>query len=271
MKIVVRFFRSKWGKRLAIALLILVSILTPSAYYAQTQGVCLKAGRILSEEELRKIALANTVNFYFQDAYHYNWSRSGIFSVGINSPAQETDMLKLINAAYNSGKSFEENFGLKVLMQGREKKEYKKLTDDQLREPFIFMVYESIPNGVVTALVSPYFKEIAFNELEPELQEAARKKINFFTTLSGYGNHYFNIVDPASYNFIRICCDNNMGSSYSEYLKHKQEAYEMALHSASDPVIRNIQLIGMVSNCGEFMPGKRSEIGILGDVTENEH
>ncbi|MDR0564373.1 MAG: hypothetical protein LBG78_05495, partial [Azoarcus sp.] len=50
-----RSFRSKWGKRLAIALLILVSILTPSAYYAQTQGVCLKAGRVLSEEELRKI------------------------------------------------------------------------------------------------------------------------------------------------------------------------------------------------------------------------
>ncbi|MDR0563422.1 MAG: hypothetical protein LBG78_00610 [Azoarcus sp.] len=272
MRFLFCFFRSKWGKRLAIALLILVSILTPSAYYAQMQGVCLKTGRVLSEEELKKAILVNMINFYIKDYYNYNWRHGNdSFWVGINSPAKETDMRKLIDDAYQSENSFENNFGLKVLLKGRNAGKYEKITADQLQEPFIFMLYEKGRHGSATAFVSTHFKKISYQELEKNLQFAAQKRINFYTTLLGYGNHYYDFGGSFVYDFHRVCCDNKTDEGYSDYLKVKKEAYEMALQSMTNSPGHEIRHIGMVSNCGDILLSQFGNISILGNIPEEEN
>ena len=146
-----------WGK-IAIFLCACVPVLLSSAYYAQTQGVCLKAGRILSKEELRKEVLANLVNYRIEGAFRYN-RKKGDVVVAINSPSQVIDLQdlrKLIELSYNNGKSFEENFDLKILLNGRAQKQYNPFRPDQVREPFFVVTFE--PNKNSGSAIIFFFK-----------------------------------------------------------------------------------------------------------------
>jgi hypothetical protein len=287
-----KILRNKWFILGALVLLLLpLAIFISSTYHAQSQGVCQKYGRVLSKEELRKEVLVNIVNFYINEGYSYNsW-------IGINSPAQETNLLKLVEAAYHSNKSFEENFGLKVLIKGQSidgvqsespkeplmlsifgkfimikpklEGKFQNITVDQLHEPFILMRYSpSSPHVFVH--VSTYINEIAYDDLDTVNHIAALRMKGFFTTLSGYGNHYFYIGRQGRFVFPRKCCDNNNYGSDPQ--KERQEAYEEAVKYISIFMQKPIPQredpypeIAMVSNCGEIKPAQFDGIKTLLD------
>lgn len=254
--------------------LALASIL-PATYYAQTQGVCLKAGRVLSEEELRKTVLINTVNNVLKLASMNNWKIDNddfLINVAINTPARETDIKKLIDASYNNGKSIEENFGLSILLEGRSKKAFNPT---QLFEPFTLITYEHGVNGDVTFFASNYVNKVLFADLEAKYKEIAIREMSVYRRLLGYGNHYFHFYPPPLFfSFKRECCDNK-GQDNRDYLEKRRIAYKEALSSiAKDTATRsNIfsKTIATVSNCGDIlMATKHNTIHWLGNQFEGE-
>jgi hypothetical protein len=204
-----------------------------------------------------KAVLLNYVNYFLKDSHDSARRWGGESWVGINSPAQETDLLKLVEAAYQSGKSIEENFGLKILLKGRnEGLGYEEVTADKLQEPFIFISYEV---GNLFPFISTEMKKVLFNELLPSELDKVRRKINFYTTLLGYGNHYYTIIPHA---FSGKCCDSR--TSYnSDSEEDKQMAFNaarrMLLNSKRQPIKWRI----MVSNCGEIYITKDEGINLL--------
>ncbi|MCL1825552.1 MAG: hypothetical protein FWG26_06350 [Betaproteobacteria bacterium] len=259
-----------WGK-IAIALCVFVPTLLSSAYYAQTQGVCLKTGRALGEEELRKAVLANIVNHRIKQTFRYNHEFEQDAVLGINSPTQETNLQKLIEDSYNNNKSFEENFGLnKILLNGRKQKKYDALSPGQLSEPFLAIDFESRRNGDATIFISSNLKKIAFSDMEPELKEAAKEKMTWYNKLLGYGNHYFDFGFPFFYSIMRECCDNR-DSNDKDYLQRKEEAYTLSLKAVTVDKTKHIDTnIGVVTNCGDLLLSKNGEIAILGNKYNDE-
>jgi hypothetical protein len=276
MMLMNRFARLKPGMVCIIALCVLVpTVILPATYYAQTQGVCLKAGRVLSEEELRKAVLINTVNNVLELAFHNNLKIDNDdfwINVAINSPAQETDLQKLIDASYSNGKSIEKNFGLTTLLEGRNKGIF---SSSQLFEPFILMTYEHRADGNVTFFVSSYVSEVLFSYLDAKHKEAAIREMTVYKKLLGYGNHYFHFYPPPLFlSFRRECCDNK-GQDSKDYLDKKQAAYKEALFSiAEDAATRSATFsstIATVSNCGDIlMAAKHNTIHWLGNQFEDE-
>ncbi|MCL1825550.1 MAG: hypothetical protein FWG26_06340 [Betaproteobacteria bacterium] len=257
-----------WGK-IAIALCVFVPTLLSSAYYAQTQGVCLKAGRVLSEDELRKTVLANFVNHRIKRTVYYNYKLEEDSMVGINSPTQETNIQKLIEVSYNNSKSFEENFSLnKILLNGRAKKKYDTLSPGQLREPFLAIYFEPRRSGDAAIFISSNLKKIAFSDLTPELKDASKEKMTWYNKLLGYANHYFDF--GSIYEIERECCDNR-NSDDKDYLQRKEEAYARSLRAVTDdnPYHKTIH-IRMISNCGDLMLSKNGEIASLGNKYNDE-
>ncbi|MDR2093213.1 MAG: hypothetical protein LBP58_07870 [Azoarcus sp.] len=250
---------------------VLTAIL-PATYYVQTQGVCLKAGRVLSEEDLRKMVLINVVNNEVKNAFQYNWKGGhDRLWIGINSPARETDLRKIIDTSYNNGKSIEENFGIKILLEGRNNGKYKILLADQLSEPFILVSYEPRANGSAMFFISKSVQKISYTDLKSEHKEAANTEIGFLKKLFGYGNHYFRFSPPSFITFGRECCDNR-DQDDENYLEKKQEVYTRAISSIVEyaKIRDSSPSIATVSNCGNIWMTKDNNIHWLGNQFEDE-
>jgi hypothetical protein len=249
---------------LSIALCALAIVVISSVYYAQTQGVCLKSARVLSKDELRGKVLVNVVNHNIKELFQYNMETGNdYFWVGVNSPALETEFRKLVNASFNNGKSFEENFGLKVVLAGRNKGKYKTLTSDQLVEPFISVTYEPRSNGTAMFFSSDEISEVAFSELSAKQKEAAKSEITVTKKFLGYGNHYFYFNSSPFFGFERECCDNRDQDS-DDYLDKKRAAYDRTL-SAIDSNEENSPYVVAVSNCGDIWLTKINAIHLVGE------
>jgi hypothetical protein len=273
MMLMNRFARLKPGMLYIIALCVLVpTVILPATYYAQTQGVCLKAGRVLSEEELRKAVLTDMVNRAIKTAFWDNWeSGNDRYWVGINSPAQETDLRKLIDTSYNNGKSIEENFGLKILLEGRNHGKYETVTPNQLIEPFILMVYELGSGGSALTFISSNAEKVSFQYLTERHKRIIKPKIGKYEMLLGYGNHFFRFGPPFLTTFSRECCDNRDQDS-KDYLEKKREAYENSLLSTrSQPEMMDlIPAIVAISNCGDILTTKDNIIRLVDNEFEDE-
>ncbi|MDR1228230.1 MAG: hypothetical protein LBK55_04305 [Azoarcus sp.] len=262
MMIATRFFRSRLYLALAIVFCALVPASTLTVYYAQTQGMCLKTGRILSADELRKAVLMDLVTSEIEDYFAYNWEiGNDAFWVGISSPAQEMDIQKIINASFNNGKSFEENFGLKVFLQGRKKENF---VSHDMVEPFLLVVYSSLSGGGgATVYWSSDVQEIAFAKLDAVSQADVPRKVTAYRRLLGYGNHYFNI---SFFSFGRECCDNR-DQDDKDYMERKQGDYDLmterfARMAASGDPFPSITAI--VSNCGDILRTKEGSVRWFG-------
>lgn len=99
--ITIHFPRFNLYLALAIIFCALVPTSTLTIYYAQTQGMCLKAGRVLSADELRKAVLMDLVANEIEGHFAYNWKKGNDnFWAGINSHAQEINIQNIINASF---------------------------------------------------------------------------------------------------------------------------------------------------------------------------
>jgi hypothetical protein len=86
--------RKAWFYTKAVVMMaaVLAAVVLPLQLATQTHGVCLKAGRVLSEEELRRAVLLNMVDHVIEQAIFSNRELdSDSHIVGIASPALETN------------------------------------------------------------------------------------------------------------------------------------------------------------------------------------
>lgn len=245
----------------AIVLFLLILVAT---YCAETQGVCLKSARILGDEELRKAVFINEINReikgLFMDNQRYE---NDLWWVGISSPARETDLRKIVEASYNNGKSLEENFGLKILLAGRNGGEYKPFTSDQLHEPFIFSYYITVRGGSASFLSSEKIKEVKFSELKAEQKESVRNKITRYKKFLGYGNHYFYFHISPFFAFGRECCDNR-DQDIDDYMDNKRRAYDEVFSLIKqDEEDAGRPYVVAVSNCGDMLLNESDDIHLF--------
>jgi len=137
---------------------------------------------VLSEDELRATVLANLVNHEIIRTIRYNSYHSKNEMVGINSPTQETNIQKLVEVSYNNENSFEENFGLKLLVNGHERRRRKYdplkeyiVSPGQISELFLSR-FSPKRRREASIIISSNLKLLTFSNLTPEQRKAAKKK-----------------------------------------------------------------------------------------------
>ncbi|MDR1423790.1 MAG: hypothetical protein LBI92_04170 [Azoarcus sp.] len=249
-------------KLVAIAVLLAV-IVTPSLYVAQTNGVCLKAGRVLNSEELRRRVLVNYLEYSIQNYISLNRkSDTDGYWLGIASPAKETDIRKLVETSFHNEKSIEENFGLEMLVRGRRDIPSKNFDVNGIVEPFYIMMYDTRNSSDWGGIyVSNDIREMATTG-HRAIKLREEDKPSWYERLWGYGNHYFYI--PSSMIF-RQCCDNrkNRSTSHEEYMKQKHRSYIKTLSSWNFDVKlgEKHQGAAVVSNCGGLLTFESNEWG----------
>jgi hypothetical protein len=209
-------------------------------------GVCIKEGRVLSKEELRKAVLQSYADHMMESIRAY--SGDGL-RIGIIQNPEETEIRKLIDRAYLKEGPFVENFGIESYDHT------KNIQVENIKEPFILMRYSTYVPEFVTGVISTGFQASDDDRLiqhlrfrNPEFKN--RTFPSFYEHIIGFGKHYFKISD---FQFNRECCGNdikkNSDHTQAKQLIRKEKAY------------RQIQSEGIghdfyyapVSNCGKIM------------------
>jgi hypothetical protein len=269
--------RKRIGFRVMIALLAvaLMGIALPSLFVAQTHGVCLKAGRVLSAEELRRRVSLSVVNKEIESAISYN---SGFDNdrnrIGIVSPAAETDPRKLLEIFLDNEKSFEERFGIEILVRGRKNISPRISNLNWVQEPFLlvslYVPYDA--SGGVKFYVSFDTQEVKPTKSEIEHELRKQHEFTLYERLSGYGNHYFYTPYRFGiyYDIRHECCGDKFAyvkkkQSREEFLEHKRLAYLDALSNLDSQAAKMQQdkriAIVMVSNCGDILMTETNDPG----------
>jgi hypothetical protein len=253
-------------KLAAIAVLLAVTV-TPSLYIMQTNGVCLKAGRVLNAEELRRRVLVNLLKYDIQNATTINrQSDSDWYWLGIASPTEEVDIRKLVEMSFHNEKSIEENFGLEMLVRGRKDIPAKNFDVEKIVEPFLIMSYETSNFDWGGVSVSNDIREMAITG-HGAIKLREKDKPSWYERLRGYGNHYFYM--PSKMVF-RQCCDNRKSRfiSQDEYLEQKRDSYIRTLSSWNFAAKLGAEHYGVavVSNCGNLLTFETNDSGSSRDI-----
>jgi hypothetical protein len=256
-----RFKLAKWTEfcvKLVAAILLVVAAM-PLLYVAQTRGVCLKAGRVLDAGELRRRVLLNVIDRDIQSTIFLNEQFRGVsYQVGIASPAQETDIRKLVELAFHDDKPIEEHFGLEMLVRGRDDIPARNFDLDGVAEPFLLMGYDLKGHwGWGGALVSSDIQEIQV--AGKQIVGILGYQVDWQQRLLGYGNHYFSMPRSS----IKLKCCDNRDVSRPEYQEKKRRAYMETLSHLDFLAKSNAERMpaAVVSNCGGLLLTEEGDAG----------
>jgi hypothetical protein len=245
--------------KLAAVTAFLAAVVLPLVYITQEKGVCLKEGRVLSPEELRRRVLLSLVKNRVEKTIFYGKKCDTDYVVtGIGSSAPETDIRKILKTALYNEKSVEENFGLEMLVLGRRNIPAQKFDFDSIVEPFLLVTFDKRDSDGGGLCVSSDVQEVGFSELETG-EPAEKWKLTRYERLLGYGNHYFRIYCKP---FRDECCDNRLKTDRrmtpDNYIMRKRRAYFETLsfldYSAKIDLEQPHAVI--ISNCGDILQEK---------------
>ncbi|MDR3054116.1 MAG: hypothetical protein LBU53_01755 [Zoogloeaceae bacterium] len=200
-------------------------------------GVCVKQGRVLSEEELRQAVLQSLVDYEVENAsiYNYGTESSRTLHVGIIRNPEEQSVPKLMEQAFLGEKSFKENFGIEDIYQDFDWKE--------LKVPFILIKYISGSQGIAGLYITTEIQRIDNPEQIDTLSN--KYKPNLYEQLQGYGKYYFRILEVA---IQQDCCGNEVP------MEKKEEIYKSSLSILNSSLsLATPRYITPVSNCGELL------------------
>jgi len=239
-------------------------------YALQSYGVCLKKGRVLSPEELRKEVLLSFVNLRIRNRNAVAEILPGDFHrVAIGNSVSEVDIEKILEKIYLSEKSIEESLGLEPLGKIRPYRRAKPLSAEEIKEPFIFVRYESdttyapglkIVKGSAKGsfVISSSFQEVDYDRKgffsKLGLIRYFFKNPNYFyKILCGYNNYYYDFL---GHSFNRECTDDMFADQnwQQECRKKRREGYEQRIEKLKDPQPPSVTAI-QISNCGTILTG----------------
>ena len=237
-------------------------------FVLQSNGVCLKKGRVLSPEELRKEVLLSFVNLKIHNREAIaGFMPSDFRRISISNSASEVNIEKLLEKLYLSETSIEKSLGVEPLGGIRPYRRAKPLTAEQIKEPFIFVSYESdttyAPGLKITGgsakgaiFISSDFQEEVykrngfFNKLG-SIRNFFKNPSSFYNTLCGYYNFYYY---THAYAFNRECTDEMFADKnwQERCRKKRREDYEQHIENLKDirPPHTTVMLI---SNCGGIL------------------
>jgi len=239
----------------------------------QSYGVCLKKGRVLSPEELRKEVLLSFVNIGIYNRGAIAEFMPGDFHrIAIGNSVSEVDIEKILEKIYLGETSIEESLGLEPLGGIRPYRRAKPLSVEQIKEPFIFVSHESVTSRATddsglkivkgstkgSIFISSSFQEVSyerkgfFSKLGL-IRYLFEDPYYFFMALRGYNNHYYY---NQAYAFNRECTDEMFADkNLQERCREKRrEGYEQGIESFKNPQpSRNAAMV--ISNCGCILTG----------------
>jgi hypothetical protein len=252
--------------KLVAAAVFLVAAAIPLLYVAQTNGVCLKMGRVLDAGELRRRVLLNFIDYNIQNTILLNKGYgSDSFWLGIASPAQETDTRKLVEISFHHEKPIEENFGLEMLVRGRKDIPASGFDLNGVVEPFLLMGYDLNLNWGGTYVSSDT------QEIQVTNKQLGGYEPTLYERFLGYGNHYFFMP---SLLIAPKCCDNRKSyydkSHNDEYLKKKRRAYIDTMSSLDFQTKLAVErtVAAVVSNCGALLLTELNDPGFSHDIIQ---
>jgi hypothetical protein len=249
----------KWFlKGLAVTFAAIAILIPVGTWYWLSQvdaGVCMREGRVLDKEELRKAALQSFLDTEIKNSgiWYYEVSRYNS-RVGIIENPDETDIWKLMNRAYLRDGTFNENFGIKEFAP-RENVHVADFT-----EPFIFSFYQYQPNGLSIFYVSTEIQIVENPDVKNFILAGKPKSeqqyvLSTYERFAGFGKHYFRFMDVV---LNKGCCGNEipMGWSRERQLENKEETYRRNM-AYRDRYPREEFL--PVSNCGDILTSSNSQ------------
>jgi hypothetical protein len=228
-------------------MLVLVAVLIGGSVWYRLEkvesGVCEKAGRVLTKEELRRAVLQSLVDLEVDRTnILYRRNRNFGVSTGIIRNQEYTDLMKLMEKAVQSDTgTFEENFGLEKIAprEGR-------FDIFSLKEPFILGEYDKYSHnpgiGMAGFYVSTDVQEVRFSE-----------RLSVYRRLSGYGKYYFYIPRTI---FGKSCCDKSVPREKREAYYKEFLGVERHLSKFPHPKVVPI------SNCGELLTKREKDTGL---------
>ncbi|MCV4273115.1 hypothetical protein OH710_10730 [Pseudomonas capsici] len=237
--------RTLWGdvKFIVLAVIFLL-IAVPGSFAAYRliwtdAALCLAEGKVLSDEEHRQRFLESLVRFKVENSYIYKRHDGKDFlKTGVVYDAKYYDLVRIIKTSKNNGRSFEDNFGIKLLAPFREERKI-----DYPREPFVLVSYYDQDGGSSTFIDSRGVSIVKDTAL-------LREQVGLYDRVKGFGSRFYKV----GFTFVNIeCCGNKKYSQTEErYQQMKEQAWSNTLNSISKGFAPHAR-VAVSSGCGEVL------------------
>ncbi|AHF69936.1 MULTISPECIES: hypothetical protein [Pseudomonas] len=201
--------------------------------------LCLAEGRMLSDEEHRQRFLESLVRLEVDNSYSYKKHDGNDFlKTGLVEDNGKYDLVRIIQAAKNNGKSFVENFEIKTIAPLRE-----EVAVDYPRPPFVLVSYFDHRGGSSTFTFS---RDVVRVKDSPLL----RDQLSVYDRVRGFRSHFYKVTST----FVTIeCCGTDKYSQTEERYQHiKELAWNSTLASISRGFATHTSL-AVSSGCGAVL------------------
>ncbi|GFM56810.1 hypothetical protein PSCICF_29880 [Pseudomonas cichorii] len=240
--------RTLWGDLKFIVLAIIFLLIAVPGSFAVYRlfwtdaTLCLAEGKVLSYEEHRQRFLESLVRQGVENSYIYK-RRDGKTNLktGIIDDGKNYDLIRMVHFLKGNGKSFEENFGIRVVapLEGEPKVETP-------REPFVLVTYYDGQSGSSTLIDSKDVKPVK------DISELS-ERLSVYERLRGYGGRFYEVA----FSMLSVeCCGNDRyGRTYEEYKLRKSLSYQYTLDSIAEGN-KTRTAVAASSSCGEVLTEK---------------
>ncbi|GFM68513.1 hypothetical protein Q1J52_19190 [Pseudomonas lijiangensis] len=203
--------------------------------------LCLAEGKVLSDEEHRQRFLESLVRFEVENSYLYKRHDGNDFlKTGVVYDAKYYDPVRIIKTSKNNDRSFEDNFGIKLLAPFREERRI-----DYPREPFVLVSYYDQRGGSSTFTDSRDVSIVKDTAL-------LRDQVSFYDRVRGFGSRFYKV----GFTFVNVeCCGND---KYSQTEERYQQMKEQAWNNTLSSIFRGFAThtrVAVSSGCGEVLTG----------------
>ncbi|GFM51626.1 hypothetical protein PSCICE_28930 [Pseudomonas cichorii] len=237
--------RTLWGDVKFIVLAVIFLLIAVPGSFAVYRLIwtdatlCLAEGKVLSDEEHRQRFLESLVRFKVENSYIYKRHDGNDFlKTGVVYDAKYYDLVGVIKTSKNNGRSFEDNFGIKLLAPFREERKI-----DYPREPFVLVSYYDQDGGSSTFTDSRDVSIVKDTAL-------LREQVGIYDRVKGFGSRFYKV----GFTFVNIeCCGNKKYSQTEErYQQMKEQAWSNTLNSISKGFAPHAR-VAVSSGCGEVL------------------
>ncbi|WP_260417878.1 hypothetical protein [Pseudomonas cichorii] len=240
--------RTLWGdvKFIVLAVIFLL-IAVPGSFAAYRlfwtdATLCLAEGKVLSDEEHRQRFLESLVRLKVDNSYIYKRHDGNThLKAGIIYEGWRYDFMRTLQASRANTKSFEENFGVKIVAPVRNEARF-----EYPQEPFVLVTYFYGGQGSATFIASRDVKLV--NDPSGLLE-----KISMYDRLLGFGSKFYEITESG---LNTECCGSKKhGETEDQYRSRKNFAYQTTMNSISRGFTTRTAVTA-ASGCGDVLTDK---------------
>ncbi len=226
---------------IALLVVLLFFVFVACRIVKNETGICVAVGRVMSDAEHRQAFIRNVVRLGVMNSdIQEEIFRGEAVRTGIIYKASELRFRELVMNFYDNGRSFEENFNIKVIAPLG-----SGVEADEISEPFFIVMFRPAFGGGAQFIPSS-----GVVKAEDPASIKKNHNPNLYERFRGFGGSYYSVT----FTLISVeCCDNR--SHYrtrEEYVNRKISAYLASIESMNRGFATHTK-IAAASNCGEVL------------------